>query len=71
LQLGVGVEQQVTGGAGHPGGQRQRLRGSGHVSPGGSVRCELAVDLCFHRGLDQGVAGQPDVHRAQQRRGGE
>ena len=70
-QRGVRVQQQIADRRGHPGGQRQRPRGPGHVGLGDPVRRELIVDLRFHRRLDQHVAGQPEVDGTQYRRRGE
>ena len=65
LQGGVGVEQQIADRGGRIWWPRKRLGHVGHVGPGRSLRCERAVDLRFHDGFDENVAGQPDVDRAQ------
>ena len=65
LEGGIRVEQQVADRGGRTWWQRKRLGHLGHVGPGRPRGRERAVDLRFHDGFDENVAGQPDVDRTQ------
>jgi hypothetical protein len=71
LQSCIGVDDEVTGGSLCSGRQRKRFGDAGNIGASRPTRRESTVDLSVNNGLDEDVASQSDVDRAEFCRRGE